>query len=314
MSIICPICLEEYKNSMNSEKTPRILSCSDTMCTQCLRKLKKDNVIECPICKKQNFEEVEEIRPNKFIIDLIEQKILSAIKYLDDKNIALYKPDYHFNVALTGESGAGKTSICNFYKTDKPILSTLPTIGLDNSFKFLSVHQKLVKITLWDTAGEERYRSLSIGYLRGVHAMVLVFSLTNLLDQEELKIFKQKSKEEKNKIKEDYTKNTIKDLNFWLQQFKMINSQSMQIIYLVGNKNDIGEEYRLIQKDELNNFVINNNLNYYETSALTGDNIKKMFDNLTFELLSIYSNSEDANTAKSFKLKNVRNNSEKCKC
>ena len=99
-----------------------------------------------------------------------------------------------------------------------------------------------------------------------------------------------------------------------MQQFKQINSQKNQIIYLVGNKIDIGKEYILIKENEINDFVLTNNLNYYETSALTGENIQRMFNELAFELISIYSNSTDASTAKSFKLKNNINKSSTCKC
>lgn len=255
------------------------------------------------------------MRVNKFIIDLIDEKILSAIKYLDDKDVKTDKPDYVFSIGLAGESGGGKTSIANFYQTGETAKENITTtIGLVNSFKFLSVHQKTVKITLWDTAGEERYRSISIGYLRGVHALILVFSLTNLGNNKEFEDFKQKTENEKNIIKEEYTKTTIKDLEFWLQQFKEINTHKKPIIYLVGNKIDIGEEYKLIKDDELTNFILNNNLNYYETSAMTGVKIKEMFNNLAFDLISLYSKSSDAATANSFKLRNKINRNEKCKC
>ena len=315
MSLICNICLEEYKNNFNSEKTPRILSCGDTFCTQCLKKMRKNNIIECPICRKENFDEIEKITVNKFIIDLINDKILSAIKYLENQEVKADSPDYKFSIALMGESGGGKTSIGNFYRTgEKAQNSVLSTVSLDNSFKFLLVHQKTVKITLWDKAGQEKYRSLSIGYLRGVNAIILVFALTDLLTKKDKKAFEQKSENEKNKIKEEYTKKIINDLNYWMQQFKQINSQKNQIIYLVGNKIDIGKEYILIKENEINDFVLTNNLNYYETSALTGENIQRMFNELAFELISIYSNSTDASTAKSFKLKNNINKSSTCKC
>ena len=203
MSLICNICLEEYKNNFNSEKTPRILSCGDTFCTQCLKKMRKNNIIECPICRKENFDEIEKITVNKFIIDLINDKILSAIKYLDNQEVKADSPDYKFSIALMGESGGGKTSIGNFYRTgEKAQNSVLSTVSLDNSFKFLLVHQKTVKITLWDTAGQEKYRSLSIGYLRGVNAIISVFALTDLLNKKDKKAFEQKSENEKNKIKE----------------------------------------------------------------------------------------------------------------
>ena len=316
MSLICNICLEEYKNNFNSEKTPRILSCGDTFCTECLKKMRKNNIIVCPICRKENFEEIEKMPVNKYIIDSINDKILSSIKYLDNQDIKEDNPDYKFSIALMGESGGGKTSIGNFYRTgEKAQNSTLSTVSLDNSFKFLSVHQKTVKITLWDTAGEEKYRSLSIGYIRGVHAIILVFALTNLLTNKDKEKFEQKSENEKNKIKEEYTKAKINDLEYWIQQFKQINSQKKQIIYLVGNKIDIGKDYILINEDEITKFVLNNNLNYYETSALTGENIQKMFNELAFELMTIYSNSSDASTAKSFKLKNnINKTTATCKC
>lgn len=315
MSLVCDICLEEYKNNVNSEKTPRVLSCGHTFCTQCLWKMMKNNKIECPICRKENFEEIDEIRVNQYIIDLINNKILSAIKYLDDQDVKADNPDYKFSIALMGESGGGKTSIGNFYRTGEIAQnSLLATISLENSFKFLSVHQKTVKITLWDTAGEEKYRSLSIGYLRGVHAIILVFPLTNLLTKSNQKTFEQKSENERNKIKEEYTEKIIKDLEYWMQQFKQINSQKKQIIYLVGNKIDIGKKYILINDDEINKFILSNNLNYYETSALTGENIQKMFNELAFELMSLYSNSEDKSTAKSFKLKNKNNERSVCIC
>jgi small GTP-binding protein len=315
MSLICKICLEEYNNSFNSAKTPRILNCGDTFCTQCLKNMRKNNKIECPICRKEIFEEIEKITVNKVIIDLINDKILSSIKYLDNQDIKADSPDYKFSIALMGESGGGKTSIGKFYRTgEKAQNSELLTVGLDNSFKFLSVHQKTVKITLWDTSGEERYRSISIGYLRGVHAIILVFALTNLLTKKDKEEFGQKSENEKTKIKEEYTKKIIKDLDFWMQQFKQINSQKKQIIYLVGNKIDLGKEYILIKEDEITKFILDNNLKYYETSAVTGEKIQEMFNELAFELMTIYSNSSDASTAKSFKLKNNINKSSKCGC
>ena len=315
MSLVCPICLEEYKNNINSEKTPRILSCGDTLCTQCLKKLIKDNVIKCPLCTKENFEEIEKYAVNKYIINLIDEKILSSIKYLDIKDgIKLENPDYQFSIALVGESQVGKTSIGNFYQTGKIIDNSIQTVGLNNSFKYLYVHQKTIKITLWDTAGEERYRSITVGYLRGVHALIIVFSLTNLLNKEDLENFKKKTEIEKNQIKEEYTKNTINNLKFWLEEFKQINTRKEHIIYLVGNKIDIGKEYKLTIQDEINNFVSNNNLKYYETSAMTGEKIIEMFNNLAFDLITIYSNSSDAATAHSFKLKNKIGQKKSCGC
>jgi len=129
---------------------------------------------------------------------LINKKILSAIKYLDNQDIKADNPDYKFSIAFMGESGGGKTSIGNFYTTgEKASDFILSTIGLENSFKYLSVHQKTVRITLWDTGGEERYRSLAIEYLRGVHAIILVFALTDLVNENENKNINKKMRTKK---------------------------------------------------------------------------------------------------------------------
>lgn len=308
MSIICEICLEEFQSSFNSEKTPRILSCGDTFCTHCLRQLKKDNKIICPVCKTEisnGVDKIEKICVNKFVINLVEKKILSAIKHLDNRDIKVDKTDFQFSIGLIGDSGVGKTSIGNFYKNGEASeISPLSTISLDNSFKFLSVHHKTVKITLWDTAGEEKYRSLSIGYLRGVHAIILVFSLTNLIAEKDFESFNRKSQEEKNSIKNNYKNETFENLKYWIKQCKQFNAQKTQIIYLVGNKVDIDKDYRFISQEDSTNFAMIHNLRYYETSAKTGENINKVFDNLAYELMGIYSEDidEDNSTIKSSKL------------
>ena len=164
MSIVCPLCLEEYKNNINSEKTPRVLSCGDTFCTECLRKLIKDHVIICPLCKKENLEEIEKYSVNRFIFDLINEEKLSVKK---EEN-----PDYKFSIALVGDSFAGKTSIGDFFQTGK--FNAYPATGFHIPNKYLYVHQKTIQITLWDTVGEEQYRSMTIGYLRRVDALIIV--------------------------------------------------------------------------------------------------------------------------------------------
>ena len=296
MSIICEICLEEYHNSFNSEKTPRILECGDTFCTQCLKKMKKNQEkIICPVCRAESYEEIEKIRVNKYIINQIEKKILSAIKHLD-KEIEPNKIDFKFSIALIGESGTGKTSIGHFYNTGKSFdISPLTTISLENSYKFLSIHSKTVKITLWDTAGQEKYRSISNGYIRGVDAIILVFSLTNYIGLDEYEDFIKKSEKEKNKIKEDYKNKTFEELNYWLKHCKQINVQKNQIIYLIGNKVD-QKEHRLIDREDAEKFANENNLKYYETSAKTGEKINEMFNSLSLDLMKIYSDDLDSET------------------
>ena len=295
MSIICEICMEEYQNSFHSEKTPRILECGDTFCTECLKKIKeKNNTIICPVCRAESSEEIEKIRVNKFVINQVEKKILSAVRYLDldNEEINMNKIDFKFSIALLGESGVGKTCIGNFYQTGKAFqVSPIATVAIDHSYKYLSIHSKTVLITLWDTAGQEKYKSLATGYIRGVDAIIIVFSLINFDNKIEYEKYKTKSEEEKNKIKEDYKIKTFGEIEYWIKHCRQINVQKNQIIYLVGNKAE-KKEYRLIDAEDAQNYANANKIKYYETSAKTGEKINEMFNSLALDLIKIYSNGD----------------------
>ena len=68
-SILCYSCSNDFSYNLDSEKTPRILNCGHTICTQCLYKLRTNDKIECIFCLKQSFEEIEKLTINKCIIE-----------------------------------------------------------------------------------------------------------------------------------------------------------------------------------------------------------------------------------------------------
>ena len=311
MSIVCEICLEEYHNSFTSEKTPRILECGDSFCTECLKKIKeRENKIICPVCRTESFEEIEKIRVNKYIINQVEKKILSAIKDLDNKEVDTNKIDYKFSIALIGESGVGKTCIGNFYRTGKPFdISPISTMAIDHSYKYVLIHSKTVQITLWDTAGQEKFKSVTTGYIRGVDAIIVVFSLTSFNSEDDYKMFEKKSEEEKNIIREEYKKNTFREIEYWIKHCKQINAQKKQIIYLIGNKVD-QKEYRLIDCEDAQKYANEKKIKYFETSAKTGEKIQNMFNSLALDLMKIYSD-EDLDTEEDFALKSTPLSKEK---
>ena len=80
-----------------------------------------------------------------------------------------------------GESGGGKTSINHFFRTGEAVEDLLSTIGFDYTYKFIKCKEKTVKLSLLDTAGQEKFMSLAAGALKGAYGLLLVFSLTPLL-------------------------------------------------------------------------------------------------------------------------------------
>jgi small GTP-binding protein len=86
-----------------------------------------------------------------------------------------------FKVVLVGEAGVGKTSIMH-RKTQRPFLYEVPpTIGNDRALVSVTVDKTRVDLCLCDTAGQERYRSLTVSYLRGAAVALIVGSVTDYL-------------------------------------------------------------------------------------------------------------------------------------
>ena len=304
--IVCDICLGEYSNIVNSKKLPRVLKCGHTFCTECLEKARHDDKIMCIFCGEETYKEVKELSINKCVTEEYENEILLNFKYMDKEIIDINDLDFKFSVGLMGESIGGKTSIAHYFYTGESIVdNVVSTIGYDYHFKFVSCKDKTIKITLWDTAGQERFGSLSAGALRGVQALLLVFSLTPIFSEKERVEFENAQGEEKSKIQKEYTKKTFKTVDFWLNQFHSFNKQEKKIIFLLGNKCD-DVENRIIKLKDAKKYADEHELKYYETSAKTGRNIKKVFEDLTLKLMETYPCIVRKNTKNSKKTKNIK--------
>ena len=197
-TIICDMCAKEFDNNYDSERTPRVLQCGDSFCTNCLKsnnRLKDE--ITCMFCGQKTKRKAEDCRVNKMIIEKLEEEIISTMKYIDDQ-IEISAIDNQYSIGLMGETGGGKTSINHFFRTGKFFEKNLSTIGYDYVFKFVKYKDKTVKLSLIDTAGQEKFMSLSAGALRGVYGLLLVFSLTPLWSDKN-EIYKKADNETKKK-------------------------------------------------------------------------------------------------------------------
>ena len=286
-TILCDLCLEEF--SINDpEKLPKILKCGDTFCSQCLKNSRCNDKIKCMFCSKETSEEVDKLIMNKCTLEECIKELLFSFKYIDEKKIDINKLDFQFSIGLMGESNGGKTSISHYFHTGESYeADPISTIGLDYHYKYVSCKKKTIKITLWDTAGQERFGSIAAGSLRGVQGLLLVFSLTPNFNANEKEEYDMAQGEEKQKMKENYTNKTFKTVEFWLEQFNQFNQLKNKVIYLIGNKCD-DEDNRIIDLDDAKYFAKEYKLKYYETSAKTGKNIKKLFEDLTIELMDLY--------------------------
>ena len=112
-----------------------------------------------------------------------------------------------FKVVLIGESGVGKTSILLRYVSNEFNSQQFSTLGLSYVDKIIQIdNNKKIKLEIWDTAGQEKFRSLAKAYYRNIDVGILVYDVTNKTSFEEIKNYWIKD------IKEDNDDNISKKI------------------------------------------------------------------------------------------------------
>ena len=132
------------------------------------------------------------------------------------------------------------------------------SIGVDFKLKNIEIDGKKIKLQIWDTAGEERFRTITTSYYKGAHAILIVFDIT-----------------EKDSF--DHVKNWVADID------KFAKQGVLRI--LVGNKCDL-EKQRNVSKEEANELAEKLGIKYIETSAKDTINIETLFIDTAKYLLS----------------------------
>ena len=159
---------------------------------------------------------------------------------------------YILKLLTIGDQFVGKSSIINRYINDKFKEDIKPTLAIDYKTKMIQKGDNLIKITIYDTAGEEKYRHLIKNYYNGTHGILLIYDITN--------------------------RDSFEDLNYWLEELEKNCNLNNLYIYLVGNKTDLNEK-RVVSYEEAKNFADMKKIPYIEISAKTGDNMDKLFNN-----------------------------------
>ena len=86
--------------------------------------------------------------------------------------------DYVFKLLTLGESTVGKSSIILRYTQNEFNASLLSSIGVDFKSKDIMLKNQKIKIQIWDTAGHERFKTITTSYYRGANAIVIVYDVT----------------------------------------------------------------------------------------------------------------------------------------
>jgi len=159
--------------------------------------------------------------------------------------------NYLFKYIIIGDTGVGKSCLLLQF-TDKrfqPVHDL--TIGVEFGARMITIDGKQIKLQIWDTAGQESFRSITRSYYRGAAGALLVYDITR--------------------------RETFNHLTCWLEDARQHSNSNMTIM-LIGNKSDL-EHKRAVSKEEGEQFAKENGLIFIETSAKTAANVEEAFIN-----------------------------------
>ena len=132
----------------------------------------------------------------------------------------------------------------------------MSSIGVDFKVKKIEIDDKLIKMQIWDTAGHEKFRTITTSYYKSAHAILILYDITEEASFEHIKN--------------------------WMIEIDKFGKQGVMRI-LVGNKNDL-EDQRQISKEQGEGKAKSFNMAFLETSALSGENLDKAFQMMVNEV------------------------------
>ena len=173
-----------------------------------------------------------------------------------DSDSSVNDADLKFKIMILGESMVGKTSFITRYICDKFGERYLCTIGIDFQEKIIKKNNKDIKLQIWDTAGEERYRNVAKSYFQSSQGFIVAYDINN--------------------------KESFKQVKYWVEQIKSISDESTKCI-IIGTKCDL-EERQVLEK-EGSDFAKKLGYKFFETSAKLNINVNETFETLLDEIL-----------------------------
>ena len=158
-------------------------------------------------------------------------------------------------IIFIGDPSVGKSSILSRFYDDKFDLEYQPTIGLDFQHKSYEINGHTIKLYLYDTAGQEKFKSLIPMYIRDANVILIVYDIS---------------------VKESFI-----HVEQWFKETEDLKRKDA-ILVLVGNKKDL-EENRQITIKEAEDYAAHKGFLFKEVSAKSGEGIEELFYSQIFQ-------------------------------
>ena len=164
--------------------------------------------------------------------------------------------NYLLKFIIIGDSGVGKSNILLRYTRDKFNEEFQSTIGVEFGVKNLQIEDKIYRVQIWDTAGQENFRSITRAYYKNSVCACVTYDVTS--------------------------KKSFENIKSWIEDCKKQCPKTILLV-LIGNKVDLENE-REVSYEEGANFAKKFDMFFFETSAKTGRNIDEVFIKSTNEI------------------------------
>ena len=187
-------------------------------------------------------------------------------------------------IITLGNSAVGKSSFILKYTDNVFSLDYLTTLGVDYKHKKIKLKNgKDVRLRIFDTAGQERFKSVSASFVKKADGVILIYDIGE--------------------------KDSFEAVENWIKSIREIGKDKLPII-LVGNKCDLSDDKRQVSlkegQDKANEF----NIPFYETSCKEGINIKEVFEKLIDDIIE----KGNKNINREYKILNKKKGKKKEKC
>ena len=190
--------------------------------------------------------------------------------------------EFVFKILLLGDSEVGKSCFLMRYSDNVFVENYITTIGLDYKLKSVKLDSgKTIKVQLWDTAGQDKYRTIAKNYFKGSHGILLLYDVTK--------------------------QSSFQNIRDWIQDIREEDSQKA-IIFLIGNKIDLVDK-RKISKEKGIELAEEYKLPFFEASAKSGENVDEVFKALYKKISEVYG---DLEKEMGTKLNKRKKNKSKC--
>ena len=201
---------------------------------------------------------------------------------MNNKNDNVEEPK-SIKLVIIGELAVGKSSILMRFCDDEFGLNMIGTSGVDFRTKLIKIGSSEIKLCIYDTAGQSRFKSITKHFFQDADGIIVVYDTSD--------------------------KATYDNLKEWIKTIKENARESVEIT-IVGNKIDLPKQ---VSSDDGKAYAKLNNVNFVETSAKNGTGVEKLFDSIVNNILKRHEINEKNELAKNILINKVSDNEKKNK-